>query len=94
MPALPRSGRTLAWLYFSVSLQSLSSFSLLVHSQVYRGTFNFCLRMNNPFLTLLGSADKAGGALGAITAMVAYYVGLAELLASDGIDLPLGKLSK
>jgi len=39
-------------------------------------------------------ATKAGGAFGAITAFVAYYVGLADLLAADGIDLPLGKLSK
>ena len=50
--------------------------------------------MNGPFLTLLGSTTKAGGAFGAVTAFVAYYVGLADLVASDGIDLPLGKLSK
>lgn len=50
--------------------------------------------MNGPFLTLLYRATKAGGALGAITAFVAYYVGVAELLAADGINLPLGKLAK
>ena len=46
------------------------------------------------FLTLLGRSTKAGGALGAITAFVAYYVGLCELLAADGINLPLGKFAK
>lgn len=50
--------------------------------------------MNGPFLTLLGRATKAGGALGAITAFIAYYVGFAELVKSDGIDLPLINLGK
>jgi hypothetical protein len=36
---------------------------------------------------------KAGGAMGAITAFVAYYVGLADLLVADGVALPLGKLN-
>ena len=47
-----------------------------------------------PFLTLLGSATKAGGALGAIAAFISYYIGLSELLAADGIDLPLGTFAK
>lgn len=50
--------------------------------------------MNSPFLTLLGSATKAGGVMGALTAFVAYYDGLAGLLAQDGIALPMGDLSK
>jgi len=37
---------------------------------------------------------KAGGAVGAVTAFVAYYVGFAELVAADGLELPLGKLGK
>ena len=36
---------------------------------------------------------KAGGGMGVITAFVAYYVGLADLLAADGVMLPLGKLN-
>jgi len=36
---------------------------------------------------------KAGGGMGVITAFVAYYVGLADLLAADGVTLPLGKLN-
>jgi len=36
---------------------------------------------------------KAGGATGAVTACIAYYIGLADLLAADNIILPLGKLN-
>jgi len=36
---------------------------------------------------------KSGGALGVVTAFVAYYVGLADLLAADNVHLPLGKLN-
>jgi len=39
------------------------------------------------------SVGKSGGALGIITAFIAYYVGLAELLAADNVHLPLGKLN-
>jgi len=53
----------------------------------------FLLLAAGTFTGSLG-ATKAGGAMGAITAFVAYYVGLADLVASDGIDLPLGKLGK
>lgn len=39
--------------------------------------------------------SKAGGALGIVTAFIAYYAGLSELLASDSIvALPLGQVSK
>jgi len=55
-------------------------------------TSTFLLLAVGLFTGSLG-ATKAGGALGAITAFVAYYVGLSELLAADGIDLPLGKLA-
>jgi len=56
-------------------------------------TITFLILAVGEFTGSLGTT-KAGGALGAITAFVAYYVGLSELLASDGIDLPLGKLAK
>jgi len=56
-------------------------------------TITFLVLAVGFFTDSLGTT-KAGGALGAITAFVAYYVGLCELLASDGIDLPLGKLGK
>lgn len=39
------------------------------------------------------SVTQAGGAFGAITAFVAYYVGLSELLASEDmtvVNLPIG----
>jgi len=39
------------------------------------------------------SVTKAGGAVGVITAFVAYYVGLADLLAADNVHLPVGKLN-
>jgi succinate-acetate transporter protein len=34
---------------------------------------------------------KSGGALGVITAFFAYYVGLADLLAADNVNLPIGR---
>ena len=42
------------------------------------------------------AVGKAGGALGVITALIAYYVGLAELLVRDEswITLPLGVIAK
>jgi succinate-acetate transporter protein len=39
------------------------------------------------------AVTKSGGALGVVTAFVAYYVGLAELLSADNVHLPLGKLN-
>jgi len=42
-------------------------------------------------------ATKAGGILGAITAMIAYYIGLAEMLAAEEmaiVRLPLGVFKK
>ena len=42
-----------------------------------------------------GKVLKAGGYIGIITAGVAYYCGLSEMLTSDDIiQLPLGKLSR
>jgi len=41
----------------------------------------------------VASVSKSGGALGVITALVAYYVGLADLLEADGVHLPLGKFN-
>lgn len=43
-------------------------------------------------LTKKANIGKAGGYLGIITALIAYYCGTAELLGRDGIvELPLGK---
>jgi succinate-acetate transporter protein len=42
-------------------------------------------------------STTAGGALGIITALIAYYIGLAELLASEEMSimkLPLGAFKK
>jgi succinate-acetate transporter protein len=45
--------------------------------------------------TLKTSISKAGGALGIITAFVAYYCALSELLGQEGIiSLPLGNIPK
>ena len=43
------------------------------------------------------STQKAGGVFGTITAFIAYYVGLSELLASEDmavVRLPLGVFPK
>jgi len=36
---------------------------------------------------------RAGGGVGVATAFVAYYIGLSDLLAADGIHLPVGKFN-
>jgi len=43
--------------------------------------------------TGIGGVSKSGGAMGVVTAFIAYYVGLADLLAADNFHLPLGKLN-
>jgi len=53
----------------------------------------FLLLAAGKFTGSVGST-KAGGAVGAVTAFVAYYIGFAELVAADGIELPLGKLGR
>jgi len=53
----------------------------------------FLLLAIGTFVGSLG-VTKAGGVMGALTAFVAYYVGLAELVHADGIELPLGSLGK
>ena len=43
------------------------------------------------------SALKAGGILGVVTACIAYYIGLSELLAAEARDvfvIPLGSIAK
>lgn len=43
------------------------------------------------------NVTKAGGALGAITAMIAYYIGLSELLSAEAMAvtrLPIGLFAK
>ncbi|THH27888.1 hypothetical protein EUX98_g6302 [Antrodiella citrinella] len=48
------------------------------------------------FFTGMVAVTKAGGYMGVITALIAYYVGLAELLIRDEswFTLPLGQVSK
>jgi len=49
------------------------------------------------FFTGKLAVTKAGGSLGIVTAMVAYYIGLAELLASEElaiVKLPLGVFTR
>jgi len=41
----------------------------------------------------VASISKSGGALGILTAFVAYYIGLADLLEADNVHLPLGKFN-
>jgi uncharacterized protein len=44
-------------------------------------------------VTTSGHLAKAGGALGIITALIAYYIGLSELLAAEKaavVALPIG----
>ncbi len=42
------------------------------------------------------AVNKAGGGFGVVTALIAYYVGLAELLVRDEswLVLPLGVIAK
>jgi len=55
-------------------------------------TITFLLLAIGIFTTSL-AVTKSGGALGVVTAFVAYDVGLAELLSADNVHLPLGKLN-
>ncbi|KAF4610208.1 hypothetical protein D9613_010555 [Agrocybe pediades] len=59
-------------------------------------TLTFAVLAGGEF-TLKTGVTKAGGALGVITAFIAYYVGLSELLASEDMAvarLPLGVFPK
>ncbi|KIP05767.1 hypothetical protein PHLGIDRAFT_19614 [Phlebiopsis gigantea 11061_1 CR5-6] len=58
-------------------------------------TITYILLAAGKFLNSTAS-NKAGGALGVVTALIAYYVGLAELLVRDEswITLPLGAMPK
>ena len=43
------------------------------------------------------SSTKAGGIIGCITAMIAYYIGLAEILSTEDhaiLTLPLGVFAR
>lgn len=49
------------------------------------------------YLTAKSSSTKAGGVTGVITAFIAYYIGLSELLAAEDmavVRLPLGIFPK
>ena len=56
-----------------------------------------CYRLPSGFFSddsiAMAELRKAGGATGAVTAFIAYYVGFADLVAVGGITLPLGKLA-
>ena len=58
-------------------------------------TLTFILLAAGKFVAS-AAANKAGGALGVVTALIAYYVGLAELLVRDEswLTLPLGAMPK
>lgn len=58
-------------------------------------SITFILLASSKFLNS-AAAGKAGGAIGVVTALIAYYVGLAELLVRDEswFSLPLGTVSK
>lgn len=49
--------------------------------------------MDRSILTLLPRVGKAGGALGVITALIAFYIGVVDLLAADNVKLPVGNLN-
>lgn len=53
--------------------------------------------MGSSDFAFFSSATKAGGVLGVITAFIAYYIGLSELLSSEAqpiIRLPVGIITR
>jgi hypothetical protein len=55
-------------------------------------SLTFILLAANKFTGAV-ALGKAGGGVGVATAFVAYYIGLSDLLAADGINLPVGRLN-
>lgn len=46
---------------------------------------------------MFNSVTKAGGGLGVVTALVAYYIGLSDLLAAEATPvfrLPIGQITR
>ncbi|KAN0134682.1 FUN34 transmembrane protein [Lactarius tabidus] len=81
------SWAVVTFLFFIATLRKSIALSVLFGCL----TFTFVLLAISDFQ---GSANlgKAGGAVGIITALVAYYIGLAEMLTEDDLfTLPLGK---
>jgi len=75
------------FLFFIASLRKSIGLSVLFFSL----TFTFVLLAIADFNDN-ASLGKAGGALGIVTALIAYYCGLAELLTEDDLfTIPLGK---
>jgi succinate-acetate transporter protein len=77
---------TIATLRKSFALISLFSLLTLTFIVLAGGVFSG-----------IANVTKAGGALGVITALVAYYIGLSELLSAEDqavFHLPLGAFSK
>jgi hypothetical protein len=77
---------TIATLRKSFALITLFSLLTLTFIVLAGGTFSG-----------IANVTKAGGALGVITALVAYYIGLSELLSAEDqavFHLPLGSFSK
>jgi succinate-acetate transporter protein len=86
---------TVTFLLFIASLRKnigfIGLFMFLTLTFMMLGASNFVLANGN--VTTAGHLQKAGGALGIITALIAYYVGLSEILAAERaavVGLPLG----
>jgi len=78
------------FLFFLATLRKSVGLSVLFFSL----TITFVLLASADFTGNL-TLSKAGGALGVVTALIAYYCGLAELLTEDdAFTLPLGKHTK
>ncbi|KAF5379915.1 hypothetical protein D9757_007231 [Collybiopsis confluens] len=86
---------TVTFLLFIASLRKnigfIALFLFLALTFMLLGASNFVLANGN--VTTAGHIQKAGGALGIITALIAYYVGLSEILAAERVaivGLPIG----
>jgi len=74
------------FLFFIVSLRK--SVGLVVLFALLTTTF---LLLAIGMFSGIAAVAKSGGAVGILTAFTAYYVGLADMLAADNVNLPVGK---
>ena len=70
---------------------------ILLAAANFTDNIRFVVAFVSPFpdLIVICSVQKAGGVIGVITALNAYYIGVSELLAAEKhpvVDLPLGEL--